>query len=173
MQAGNMRVDLTWSEVMQAAIAGAMRQVCNMRDKRRNAQTLPGEHDSWGIHIEGCCGELAVAKCLNLFWTGSHGKLGLPDVGRGLQVRLALRDHYSLIIRDTDDDNALVVLVVGRAPSYRVVGWYRCGDGKRREWWKIAVVGRDPAYFVPQSELRPMQELLQCPDFTERQATAC
>lgn len=151
-----MEVTLTNFEIFQAAMVGAKR---NIEAKIRR---LPDKHgfkgNGWDAHIEGACGEIAVAKVLNVFWNGSintYKQLG--DVS-GLEVRTRSDLNYDLIIRDGDNSEAIYVLVVGRCPTYRVIGWLRGGDGKKAEY-RQTYGDRPGAYFVPQSALRPIEEL--------------
>jgi hypothetical protein len=156
-----VKVTLTWSEVMQAAMVGVMRQTTNLRDGRKDAHGLGSELDGWGLHVEGCCGEMAAAKALGVFWSGSHGTLRVPDIGEQFQVRtrtLRTQQSNSLILHPSDLDDAIFILVLGRVPAYEVAGWIQGAAGKRPEHWKDPAGGR-PAFFVPPSVLRPIQEL--------------
>jgi hypothetical protein len=103
------------------------------------------------LDIEGAAGEMAVAKLANIYWNGNMGNLKAADVGR-LQVRTRSRDYYDLILHPTDPDDSAFILVVGKAPRFRIVGWIVARDGKLQKWWKDPA-GNRPAFFVPQSEL--------------------
>lgn len=156
-----MRVTLTWSEAMQAALVGVMRQIQNLKAARRDSygadvMTL----DGWGIHIEGAGGEMAVAKVRDRFW-GGVGVFRGADVA-GLQVRTGARPTHRLIIHPEDLDAAVFVLVTGRLPTYTVKGWILGADAKRPEWWEDPT-GSRPAFFVPQAALNPMVLLTTMP----------
>ncbi len=150
-----MIVTLSWAEVTQGAIVGVLRQVSNIKRARVDANGFAG--DGWGVHVEGCLGEMAAAKALGVYWAGSLGALRVPDI-KGYQVRTAPRQGLSLIAHREDADDAKFLLVVGTAPSYCLAGWILGRDAKRAEWWRDPVGGR-PAFFVPSSALRPMTEL--------------
>lgn len=152
-----MKVTLTLSEVFQAATVGVMRRVCDLRDKRKGAHGIPPDAPVWEYDVEGCCGEMAVAKALRVYWSGAHGKLRVPDVGDRYQVRTRSKMSYDLVLYPEDDDHAIFILVLGRAPTYEVAGWLVAADGKRPEYWKNPS-GR-PAFFVPRGVLRPLAEL--------------
>ena len=146
---------------MQGAVVGVMRQVSNLRDGRKDAHGLASTADGWGLHIEGCCGEMVAAKALGVFWSGSHGQLRVPDIGGRFQVRtrcLRTKQSNSLILHPDDSDDAIFLLVLGTVPSYTVAGWIKGVDGKRPEFWADPAGGR-PAFFVPPSALRPLSDL--------------
>ena len=153
-----MRVSLTWSEVTQAAVVAVMRQVANIRDGRKDAHGLGPTTAGWGIHVEGCCGEMAAAKALGVFWTGALGNLRSPDIGQRIQVRASTLRDARLILHKDDDDAAAFVLVIGTIPEYLLAGWVLGADGKQESYWTDPKGGR-PAYFVPQARLRPMSTL--------------
>lgn len=150
-------VTLTAPEIMQAGLVGLMRQCQNIKMGREHAHGFDGANE-WQVHIEGACGELAVAKHLGKFWCGNIGDLKADDVGP-LQVRTAAQDHYRLILHESDPDDKNFVLVTGRCPAYRLRGWIRCVDGKLSKYWEDPATGR-PAFFVPTRSLSPMNELM-------------
>lgn len=140
---------------MTAATVGLRRQIMNLRAERCDRYGFNG--DAWAVHIEGACGEMAVAKLLNRYWCGNLGDLDAADVGK-LQVRTRSKHSYELILHPADADEDAWILVTGIAPEYRVHGWVTGVEGKKEEYWKDPAGGR-PAFFVPQDALRPMGEL--------------
>lgn len=152
-----MQVVLTWSEMLVAGNIAIMRQVQNLREDRRDRYGVDPE-DGWTPHIEGACGEMAVAKALGKFWSGALGNLKADDVER-FQVRTGLKDNHSLILHNADVGR--FILVVGRAPKFRIPGYIRAGDGKRADFWKDPTGKGRHAFFVPQSALRPISELTE------------
>jgi hypothetical protein len=153
----SLLVELTPAELLLASTVGCMRQVANLRDGRRDAHGAQRE-SGWQLHVEGACGELAVAKALGLFWSGSIGNLRAADVGE-VQVRTRSRDDYDLIVHPSDPDGAAFVLVVGTAPRFKLVGWLPGREAKHQRHWLDPAGGR-PAFFVKQSWLYPMGLLL-------------
>jgi hypothetical protein len=142
---------------MMAVEVGCRRQLQAIREGRHDLYGYDGD-EGWSLHIEGAAGELAVAKALDRYWSGSVNTYRAgADVGQ-LQVRTRSQPNYDLLIRDRDDDDAVFVLVTGRVPSFAVRGWLLGRDGKRPEW-RREHGGRPPAYFVPQAHLRPITEL--------------
>lgn len=149
-------VRLTWYELFLASSIGLKRHIEALQQNRHDRHGFKG--DGWGIHIEGAAGEMAAAKTLNRYYSGSVNTFqDGGDVG-SLQVRTRSEASYDLIVRDGDKDEDIFVLVVGVAPEFEVIGWIKGCDAKRPEWRQTH--GRRPAaYFVPQSALRPMEEL--------------
>lgn len=147
-----MSVDviLTPAEIMMAAQAGIMRQVENIKTKAEPYYGASNVAD-WQLHIEGCLGEFALAKYLNVWWGGKGKKRG-TDVFV-YDVRTTPSHNNDLIMHPNDPDDRVFWLVTGRNGSYRVQGWIKAEDGKKPEYWKEHVKNR-PAFFVPQSALK-------------------
>ena len=139
-------------ELITAAGVGIRRQVAAM------ARGLPDRHgydgDGWAEHIEGACGEMAVAKLLGVYWPGSVNTFKAGGDVALLQVRTRSRHDYDLLVRPADKDlEAIYVHVTGRAPEFRVWGWMRCGDCRRDAWWRTHG-DRPGAWFVPAAALQ-------------------
>lgn len=146
-------VTLTWFELEMAAIVAVRRHVEALRQTRPDRYGAAGDADGWQLHLEGAFGELAFAKALGRYWDGSINTFhDGGDVGV-VQVRTRSRSDYDLIVRDADRDGDYFVLVVGRSPSYTVVGYILGADAKQPKWSKDHG-GHGAAFFVPQSELR-------------------
>jgi len=143
-------------EVLQAAMTGMLRQVSAI--KRKSVSKINGRE--WQAHIEGACGEVAVAKVMGRYWGGGINtyKSGGDIDSTGWEVRTRSSHDYDLIVRDDDDDERVFILVTGHAPDYRVHGWIRAADAKRQEWQKD-YGGHGLAYFVPHQALSEMGEL--------------
>lgn len=147
-------ITLTRHELAIAALLGIQRQIENLFKGRPDAHGASPEA-GWEIHIQGAAGEMAVAKWANKYWSGNLGDLDADDVGRA-QVRTRSRHSYELPIHMTDRDDRAFILVTGLAPNFVLRGWIWGGEAKRTEFWKDPAGGR-PAFFVPQSALRPMR----------------
>lgn len=148
-------VTLTPSELEVAAIIAVKRQAENLCAAGRSNRYGAQQDGGWSLHIEGACGEMAVAKWRGIFWSGNVGNLQADDVGRA-QVRTRSRHDYELIIHKDDRDDRAFILVTGLAPQFVLRGWIYGHAGKNPEWWRDPAGGR-PAFFVPQSALRPMR----------------
>lgn len=149
-------MQLTAHEIFHAALVGVTRQIDNLRNHRLDRYGASTE-EGWRLHIEGACGELAVARYFDRYWSGNLGNLQAPDVG-AFQVRTRPRPDGNLILHPSDADDEEFVLVTGTAPRFELRGWIRGAEGKRQEFWKDPAGGR-PAFFVPASALHPMEAL--------------
>lgn len=150
-------VTLDWFEVSRGAQVGVQRQVLNLSQGKHDAHRFDG--DPWSVHINGALAELAFAKATGRYWLAlTKDPKTLPgDVG-GDQIRSTSRSDGSLILHPEDSDEARFYLVVGTCPRYTIVGWVYGSEGKNRTFWREDT-GR-PAFFVPQSQLRPVEKAL-------------
>lgn len=149
-QENGIKVQLTNSEIMEAAFVGVLRVVKVLQEGRK--ETYGSElSGAWTRHIEGALGEKAVAKHYNIYWHGVNLIWG-TDVGQKTEVRATKYANGHLILHDEDDDDKNFWLVTGIMGKYEIRGWIRAGDGKNKRWWPGKNPER-PAYYVPQSEL--------------------
>lgn len=109
--------------------------------------------------IVGMCGEMAAAIALNVFWWPSvntfHAESDLPN---GIEVRSTIKRGHKLIVRPNDPDDRIYVLVVGDPPTMTVVGWMVGADAKQ-DRFSFNPDDIRPAWFVPQSDLNPINVL--------------
>lgn len=148
-------ITLTPSEFRLAAQVGIQRQATNVMNGLQHKHGLSkGSSNGWSIHVEGAAGELAVARYMDMFWSGSFGEFGAGDVGE-IEVRTTPRLDGSLILHITSPDLRPFVLVTGSAPYLQLRGWIYGEHGKLQKFWRDPGTGR-PAFFVPQSALSPM-----------------
>lgn len=162
---------LTWPEMYLASHAALMRRLGNMRRAIKAKYGAPEDEGAWEPDFFACQGEMAVAKCLNLFWSGSVGDFGAVDVGGLVQVRTRRKKWHQLILHKEDSDNEPFVLVCAHeSPKFMLCGWIFGKDGKLDKFWSDPAGGR-PAYFVPQEQLRPISELREIlPNLKMREA---
>lgn len=154
-----MQVTLSWNEVAMASDVGRRRQLSSLRQGLTDKHGFSG--DGWGAHIEGALGEMAVAKCLGIYWDGSVNTFKANDLP-GLQVRTRSQHTYDLIIRRDDPPGDRYLLVTGRCPHYSLRGWIAGADGQRPEYL-AAHGGRERAFFVPPSALHDISTLILRP----------
>lgn len=148
-------VRLTWPEMCQAAFAGVMRQVSAVQHRRRPKHGMK-RNQAWSAHCDGCCGEMAFAKWIGMFW--SIGVVGGGDVG-SFEVRTRSEHWHDLIIQDDDKPQAIFVLVTWeKFGEYHLRGWILGADGMDPAYRLDPAGGRE-AFFVPQTALRPMRTL--------------
>jgi len=151
-------IQLTASEMMLGAQVGVMRQVQNVKKKRRNSYGAAPKI-GWQIHIEGALGECAVAKLFSVYWSGYIGNLNAGDVG-AMEVRTRSNHKYELIIHPKDKDGVPFIHVTGRNGRYRIHGWIYAEQGKHKEYWKDPA-GDRPAFFVPYEKLNPIESIIE------------
>lgn len=80
------------------------------------------------------------------------------DIEGGISVRWTDLGHGSLIVHEDEVDELIAVLVVGIPPDHRIAGWLTVAEAKLAGRWRTDV--RHPAFFVPQRQLRAIEELL-------------
>ena len=151
-----MTVELEWFEVSRAALVGVSRNVEAMRKGCVNRMQIG---DEWSAHILGALGEAAFAKATNRYWSGGVNTFKAADIGSNIQVRTRSKASYDLIVRSADRDDDVYVLVTGGPTEFVLHGWIRCGDAKRDEF-KANYGMHGEAYFVPKSELNPIEPLV-------------
>lgn len=161
-------VELNELELVLGGLVGVMRAAAAICRHRQNRAKGIDETNRWTRDVEGALGEIAAAKALDLFWAGAAGadyratKAEGGDVGR-LQVRLriasCLDQTKRLIIQERDNAGDDFLLVVGRAPTYRLVGWHNAGEAKRHPEWIQNPGNYGEAWFVPQANLYPLSTL--------------
>jgi len=147
---------------MIAAMVGVMRQVSNLKKKRTDRYDCPISM-GWEFHILGAIGEAIFAKWRNLYWCGSLGNFDAADVGK-YQVRTRSEEWHSLIVHKEDNDNDIFVMITVRGDEHTLCGWLRGHECKQDKWWddpsrRNGKKSR-PAYFIPQSTLHDMEELV-------------
>lgn len=149
-------VRLTYAQISLAGHVAVMRRTSDMKSGR-----VPrfGAKQTWDLDINGCCGEIAVARYLNLFWCGAFNDFEARDVGGLVDVRACSKRDYRLILHHDDIDGVPYVNAHVSPPDVVMSGWLFAREGKLDKYWDDPLGGR-AAFFVPQKFLRPMDELL-------------
>ena len=144
-------------EVILAAQVGRRRHFQAVMEGKKDRHGFDG--DPLRIHVEGAAGEMVVSRALGIYWDGSVGTWKANDLP-GIQVRTRSEHWHDLLIRRDDDLTARWVLVTGKIklPTYRVHGWVYGHEANKRDFLKTHG-GRPPAWFFPQSLLRPIETL--------------
>lgn len=118
--------------------------------------------EAWAADITGALSEMAVSVGLKLPWNDpiraprQRNADGDRDVG-DFEVRSTTRERGSLILYPKDADDAPFILVTGQLPTFELRGWVYGHEGKQERFWRTDV--RSPAFFVPQSALKPLGDL--------------
>lgn len=148
-------IELSKAEIFCVAMHGVMRHCQAERFAKGEPYGRPTY--VWDVAIESCGSEFAVARYTGLFWHSlSKYPHSLPgDVGH-LQVRHTQHEDGHMIVHDRDKDHDPFILVTGSIPKLTLRGWLYGKDCKKPEYYRTEGV-RHPAYFVPQSELKPLE----------------
>jgi hypothetical protein len=141
-----------------AANVAMLRHVISLhKGMFRRDGTVP----TWDEDVEGACAECAVAKTLNLYWSGSVNCFSNPDVGP-IGVRHTVRsldENAHLIVRPRDakryGSQSRMVFVTGQRGKYQIHGWITIGEAQQSQWLRDPK-GLGAAWFVPASALKPM-----------------
>lgn len=154
----NVKVKLSGSNMLVAAMIGVQRHVQNTFNGARPAHGLKPGESVWDLAIDGAVAELAVAKAMDKHWDGALGNYDAADVGQ-FQVRSTRHADGHLIVHDSDDSDAIFILVLsGAAPIYEIAGWKFGGDAKNGKY-RVERRPGHPCFWVPQSDLEPFEEL--------------
>lgn len=145
-------VTLDMPEMTMVTLIAGLRRGESKANNRADNHGFNGD-GAWDVEIEGCAAEMAYSKYRGVYWSGSVCSFKGADSGSNVQIRHTEIQKGSLIVRECDNDDHYYVLVVGKAPVMRVVGYIQGRFAKDKRFLK-APNGRDPAYFVPQSELK-------------------
>jgi hypothetical protein len=152
-------ITLSTEELLRGAAYGAAQFLSSIGRVGRNQQDTA--KNGWGDSIVGCIAELAVSNYFGLEYSGCINKFkSRPDVGI-FEVRSTPRNDGRLIIRDCDDQDDTIYILVRcyDYPRIYLAGWLEGKNCIKREWLKSYTNERDPAYFVPNHVLKPMEEL--------------
>jgi hypothetical protein len=154
-----IRITLTWPEIELGAKVGTMRLVHRRKTAMGNASRRP-EHNAWTGEIEGAQAELAVAKHLGVFWSGTVGEPGAPSDVSCYQVRCnSSRKYEDTVLRPTDKPNRVYISVLSYMPHFGIIGWLWGADGMCAEYEHPGEEGRPPCWFVPRDKLQPFSTL--------------
>lgn len=153
------KIILTSSEMYLAEVAATYRYDENLRNNAK-----PKDGQSWERvtkdNIMGLRGEMAVARFLDIYWRGAASGDYKADDLNGVEVRTTDYSGGNLILRPRDKLHMPYVLVICTGAVFDILGWIQARDGMQPKYLR-ETPGRPPAYFVPRSELKPMESLKQ------------
>jgi hypothetical protein len=146
----------------RAIIAGANRQANAVLNKSKARADMKDE-EGWGNHIEGACGEAAVAKFLNLYWEGHVGAYPdttRPDLKPNIEVKTRSKHWQDLLIRKHENREQVFILVTGTSPEFRIRGWIWGENACQAKFFK-SPNDRPPAYFIGVDHLSQDWQMLK------------
>lgn len=160
-----MKLTLNESQYLEALDIAKKRQAGALKKQRHSAHGY-NENDPLKVHIQGTVAELGISLITGQQWhaylevlTGGTGKP--PDVGEKLQVRSTEYSTGHLIAHPSDSDEDIFVLVIVRGRDLIVKGWLPGHEAKQQKYWGDKFKNGRPAYFVPQTDLRPCKALVE------------
>lgn len=115
------------------------------------------------MHITGCIGEVAVAKLLGLeewLFIDESPVAGSADLPGLIDVKTRPKHGYDMLIQRRDLPEKRYVLATVEHSRAVIPGWLPGHEAMKEQYIKAYQRGR-PCYAVPQSALRPIEELLQ------------
>jgi hypothetical protein len=141
-------VTLNPVEAEVASVVGTARARNSRKSGFEDRSHITAEEERLATDINGAAAELAASKATGLRWLMScSGEPG--DLEGEVEVRCTSHEHGGLIVRERDRDGRIVLLVVGKIPTFRIVGWKRTEEARREEFrWR-------ESWLVPQARLTP------------------
>jgi hypothetical protein len=157
-------VTLTDAEYLEAFQRGeAIYESSQRRNLRDHRAFVRKGIDGRRVQAIGEVAVRAVAKLLGLEWLDSMDTFKGADLHHNIEVRLIGREWYGLRVYDRDDNSRCVVGCVieqgKEREAYRVPGWIKAKEGKKREWLADPLERHHPVYLVPQDYLLSLDEL--------------
>lgn len=157
----SISIQLT-NEEEKLAIDEANRR--HLQSKKLNQRPRNGgpAQDQRGLEIDiaGALGEMAAAKFLDQkqFVFTFNKNWGVYDLPPNIDVKTALGHYRRLRVFLDEDPRKVFVHVTYKYEQLRIHGWAIGGEVMKQQFIEDPV-GRREAYFVPNSELRPIQDL--------------
>jgi hypothetical protein len=165
-------ITLTRDEILKAGSTGMRREI-SARLKASEHNYISGKWtDGWRQNIEGALGEYAAARALGIAFdydaVDVYNVSDLVYKGNRVQVRTAIVKEWEwkapdilqkkpLIVKPTDPDDWICLLVTGAAPKYSVCGWMPAGEAKALEDCLVINPENEkdkPAWYIPQHLIR-------------------
>ena len=140
----NFECTLSSQEYLMASLAGAMRHTNSLFNNYKQSAGL--EKANWDIEINGALAEAAFAKIIGAYWNPASNLDGKPDVGI-YQVRGTVYLNGYLIVRPGNSSKDIFVLVTGKGPIFRYVGWMYGKDAMKDNFWFVPKDKRDSPYW--------------------------
>ena len=143
------------AEIMAASV-GFRRTVENAGKTDRSVQKV-NFFESIARDGEAAGAELALAKYFEIpdFELSVGTFKNQADIGSRIECKWTRWQDGHLIIKDSDRDQDIAVLVVGQSPTYYVVGWIPVAVAKKPRF-KHA---KSDSWWVSQINLRPIETL--------------
>jgi hypothetical protein len=158
-----MKVTLTHAEIMFCVTLAGLRRCAILRDNLSGAKTemIDTGDGGWSSDMLGAMGEMALCKHCGVYFLPTintfRSAYDVPALRCNVRTRSQAR--YELIVREHELVRKPCVLVTGQQPFFAIRGWYWQDEAGNPDWLRDHGGYGRPAYFVPHSVLRPMEDL--------------
>jgi hypothetical protein len=149
-------VTLSPAEEMHAArVALTRTQECRQMGVKENIKDITYFQNIYN-QAESIGAEIAAAKALGVAnFDASQSKWkDTADVGRNIEVRWSQWESAHAICKPTDRDDDLILLVTGRSPDYKVIGYIPVAVARKPRF-----LHKTGSWWVSQINLRPVETL--------------
>jgi hypothetical protein len=149
-------VTLSPAEEMHAArVALTRTQECRQLGVKENIKDITYFQNIYN-QSEAIGAEIAAAKALGVdqFDASMSKWKQTADIGRNIEVRWSHWESAHAICKPTDRDDDLILLVTGRSPEYRVVGYIPVIAARKPRF-----LHKSGYWWVSQINLRPVETL--------------
>lgn len=153
-----MIVKLAWSEVLMASIWACFRVVQSNKLGCDNLG-VDIEKNVWQYNVMGCIAETAFAKHRKTYYNASIGDYKAADVDDFYQIRstpMSYKSNACLTLHKWDNPDQPYILALVGIDRVEFVGWLYGADGQQEKYWCDRWNQNRPAYFIPQTDLKPM-----------------
>lgn len=115
-------------------------------------------HEQVGELAESIASEIVVARYFGQDYDAADNKgKRHADVASGLEVKWTKYESGHLIIYPNDRTQDVAILVVGKSPSYRIIGWIPIQFAKRPKYKHRS----QETWWIEQSNLFPIEDLVR------------
>jgi hypothetical protein len=155
-----MKVSMSLREFATAVTQALMRNVYsklhNMKDKESYNATFI---ERFNFEVVGVMAEMVFVKAHDRWFNASINSYHKEGDCFGYEIRGIQKPWHKLIIRERDDESRDYVLIYVDLPESIILGWINGKDAKNPLYLDSPNDG-ETAWFVPQSALRPVTEIL-------------
>ena len=149
-------VTLSPAEEMHAArVALTRTQECRQMGVKENIKDITYFQNIYN-QAESIGAEIAAAKALGVanFDASMSKWKQSADVGRNIEVRWSQWESAHAICKPSDREDDLILLVTGRSPEYKVIGYIPVAVARKPRF-----LHKTGSWWVSQINLRPVETL--------------
>ena len=115
------------------------------------------------VDLMGLMSEYCAAQILNIpFDFDGIYQVSRSDLINGLEIRSTQHANGNLIVYENDKRaNYLLTTINFTELSVTLVGWLHLDDCKNKKYWCTVPKVRRDSYWIPQTDLKPISDLLE------------